>query len=60
MVAIIPGFLRNEGLDGFPAQNGVPAQSDKTSDTKSAIQAESGRLVLLGGRPDGARQDDKV
>jgi hypothetical protein len=61
MIAIIPGFLRNEGPDAIPAQNNVPAQSDKTSDAEAAIQAESGRLALLGGLPDGARrQDDRV
>jgi hypothetical protein len=49
MVAIIPGFLRNEGPDELPAQNGVSAQSDKISDGETAIQAESGRLALLGG-----------
>jgi hypothetical protein len=48
MVAIIPVFLRNEGPDELPAQNGVSAQSDKISDGETAIQAESGRLALPG------------
>jgi hypothetical protein len=48
MVAIIRVFLRNEGPDELPAQNGASAQIDKISDGETAIQAESGRLASLG------------